>query len=60
MTILDPTQMDLTAAKTRIKAVLFDAVETEEEVQVMSCVLAMMKHGLVEDLLAYEKAAKEA
>ena len=64
MTVLDPnsdpTTLDLTAAKARVEAILFSTVSTEEEVQVMSCILAMMKHGFVEDLLAHEKAAKEA
>ncbi|MEP5758063.1 MAG: hypothetical protein ABJ327_01890 [Litoreibacter sp.] len=60
MTATDPTQMDLTAAKDRIEAVLFDAVQTEEEVQVASCLLGMMRCGGVEDLLAHEKAQKDA
>lgn len=52
--------MDLTEAKMRIEDVLFDAVRTDEEIEVASCLVGLMRCGGVEDFCAIMNERKEA
>lgn len=51
--------MDLTKAKARIEDVLFDVVRTDEEIEVASCLVGLMRCGGVEDFYAIMNERKE-